>query len=95
MNEELAPNEAYEVKISEANGQEMYYTLAVVDEGLLSLTRFKTPDPWNYFYGKQALGVKTWDLYDFVLDGYGGALDQYISIGGDAEQISRGKRPES
>jgi len=40
--------------------------------------------PWNQFFGKQALGVKTWDIYDFVLDGYGGALDRYISIGGDA-----------
>lgn len=89
MPDELEPNSNYTVTIAEKDGTPMEYTLAVVDEGLLSLTRYKTPAPWDHFYSKQALGVKTWDLYDFVLDGYGGALDQYISIGGDAGDIQR------
>lgn len=79
----IRPNEKYTVNISERNGKSMTYTLAIVDEGLLDLTRHQTPDPWAHFYAKQALGVKTWDIYDYVLDGYGGALDRYISIGGD------------
>jgi uncharacterized protein YfaS (alpha-2-macroglobulin family) len=33
----------------------MAYTLAIVDEGLLDITRFKTPDPWKAFYAKEAL----------------------------------------
>jgi uncharacterized protein YfaS (alpha-2-macroglobulin family) len=45
----------------------MTYTLAIVDEGLLDLTRFKTPDAWSRFYAREALGVKTWDLYDQVM----------------------------
>ncbi len=84
MPESIRPNETFTVNVSEKNGKQMTYTLAVVDEGLLDLTRFKTPNPWNRFYAKQALGVKTWDIYDMVLDGYGGELDRYISIGGDA-----------
>ncbi len=91
MPESIRPNESFVVKVSEQNGKPMTYTLAVVDEGLLDLTRFKTPDPWNHFYAKQALGVKTWDVYDMVLDGYGGKLDRYISIGGDANSLSNKK----
>lgn len=87
MPDKIKPNENYEITVSETNGKSMYYTLAVVDEGLLSLTRFNTPSPWSKFYSKQALGVKTWDVYDFVLDGYGGAVDQYISIGGDGNIV--------
>jgi uncharacterized protein YfaS (alpha-2-macroglobulin family) len=45
----------------------MTYTLAIVDEGLLDLTRFTTPDAWSKFYAREALGVKTWDLYDQVM----------------------------
>lgn len=85
MPETIRPNESYTVKVSERLGKKMSYTLAVVDEGLLDLTRYKTPDLWNHFYAKQALGIKTWDIYDMVLDGYGGELDRLISIGGDAD----------
>ena len=52
----------------------MTYTLALVEEGLLDLTRFKTPDPWSRFYAREALGIKTWDLYDLVIGAYGGKL---------------------
>ena len=83
MDDKLTPDKDFTVTISEADGQHMTYTLAVVDEGLLDLTRFKTPDPWSHFYSKQALGVSTHDLYDYVLNGYGGEINRYISIGGD------------
>ena len=53
--------------VSEKNGREMAYTLAIVDEGLLDLTRFRTPDPWQAFNAREALGVNTWDLYNYVV----------------------------
>lgn len=81
--ESVRPDEYFDVQISESSGQAMTYTVAVVDEGLLGLTRFRTPDNWAHFYAKQALGVKTWDLYDLVLSGYGAVMDKLISIGGD------------
>jgi uncharacterized protein YfaS (alpha-2-macroglobulin family) len=40
----------------------------MVDEGLLDITKFKTPDPWKKFYAREALGVRTWD---FIRSGYG------------------------
>ncbi|WP_343766305.1 MG2 domain-containing protein [Gangjinia marincola] len=82
---EIKPESTFTLKVSEENDQAMTYTLAVVDEGLLDLTRFKTPNAWDEFYAKQALGVKTWDIYDDVIGAYGGNLDQVFAIGGDAE----------
>lgn len=77
------PESQETVKVSEASGKEMAYTLAVVDEGLLDITRFKTPDPWKAFYAKEALGVKTWDVYDNVIGAFGNAMSRILSIGGD------------
>ncbi len=61
----------------------MTYSIAIVDDGLLDLTNFKTPDPHDYFYAKEALGVKTWDLYDYVIGAWGGNLERILTIGGD------------
>ena len=85
MPAEIRPEESFRVKVSEKNGQAMSYTLAIVDDGLLDLTRFKTPAPWDHFYAREALGVKTWDIYDYVIGAYGGKIEQLFAIGGDDE----------
>lgn len=41
-------------------------SIAVVDEGILSLTGYKTPDPYAYFYRKRALGVSAYDIYPLL-----------------------------
>jgi uncharacterized protein YfaS (alpha-2-macroglobulin family) len=87
MPEVLEPEKDFTVKVSESNKKTMTYTLAIVDDGLLDLTRFKTPDPWSIFYAREALGIKTWDLYDQVIGAYGGKLENILSIGGDAEEV--------
>jgi uncharacterized protein YfaS (alpha-2-macroglobulin family) len=89
MPAEIRSQQAVEIKISESGRKNMNYTLAVVDEGLLDITGFKTPDPWNYFYSREALGVQTWDLYDFVLGAFGGTLERIFAIGGDEAVIDR------
>ncbi|WP_159023023.1 alpha-2-macroglobulin [Formosa sp. L2A11] len=83
MPDVLEPEEEVTAKISEENGKAMTYSIAIVDEGLLDLTRFKTPDPWSTFYRKEALGVKTWDVYDEIIGAFGGNINQVFSIGGD------------
>jgi uncharacterized protein YfaS (alpha-2-macroglobulin family) len=79
----IRPENQVGVTVSEQNGKEMTYSIAIVDEGLLDLTNFKTPDPHGYFYAKEALGVKTWDLYDYVIGAWGGDLERILTIGGD------------
>ncbi len=85
MPDVLRPEETITVKVHEKNKKAMTYSIAIVDEGLLDLTRFKTPDPWNTFYAHEALGVKTWDVYDDVIGAFGGRIDQVFAIGGDGE----------
>lgn len=76
--------------VSERDGKEMTYTVAIVDEGLLDLTRFKTPDPWSAFYAREALGVKTWDMYDMVMGAFGAELSRILAIGGDGDINNKG-----
>ena len=83
MPEVLKPGEPFTVSVSESSGKACAYTLAIVDEGLLDLTRFKTPNPWDAFYAREALGVKTWDMYDYVLGAYGAELERILAVGGD------------
>ena len=85
MPDVLKPKETIKVEIAETKGKAMAYTIAMVDEGLLDLTRFKTPNPWDVFYAREALGVKTWDVYNQVLGAYGGQMDRLLSIGGDGD----------
>lgn len=72
-----------EVKISEANKQAMTYTLAIVDEGILGLTNFKTPNPYGHFNSKQSLMVRTWDNYASVIDAFSGEFGSVYAVGGD------------
>lgn len=41
-------------------------TLAVVDEGVLQVTDFQTPDPYKYFYRKRALEVNSYNIYPYL-----------------------------
>ncbi len=79
----IKPESTVNMLVSEQNGRSMTYTIAMVDEGLLDLTRFRTPDPWQHFNEKQALQVKTWDIYDLVLGNHISKLKKMLSVGGD------------
>ena len=84
MPEVLRPETNFNVTVSEKSGKPMTYTLAIVDDGLLDLTNFKTPAPWNDFYSREALGIRTWDMYDNVLGASSGSYSSLFSTGGDA-----------
>ncbi|MEM7187193.1 MAG: MG2 domain-containing protein, partial [Bacteroidota bacterium] len=82
MPEVLRPEESFSIKVSEENNKAMTYTIAMVDEGLLDLTRFATPDIHDAFYTREALGVKTFDIFDYVIGAYSGSVDNIYAIGG-------------
>lgn len=86
----VEPSQSFTIEISEGRKSEMSYTLAMVEEGLLGLTRFKTPDPWTSFYSREALGVRTHDLYNQVIGAYAGKIGSILGLGGDDEQIHPG-----
>ncbi len=90
--DQIRPETEVSLSVTEQNSKAMTYSIAVVDEGLLDLTRFKTPDPHSVFYAREGLGVKTWDLFDNVLGAWGGNLERILSIGGDGS-INRNLSP--
>ncbi|MES1217034.1 MAG: MG2 domain-containing protein [Bacteroidota bacterium] len=59
-----------------------YVTLAAVDNGILQVSDFKTPDPYNYFYQKKALEVTAYDLYPLL---FAEVRARLSSTGGDGD----------
>ena len=92
MPDSVHPEESFTVQVGEKSGREMTYTLAIVDEGLLDLTGFKTPQPWPAMYETEALGVRTWDLFDDVVGAFSGRFSPIAGIGGDQENIISAKK---
>ncbi len=77
------PNNKMTVKVKATGPRDDgYVQLAAVDEGILLLTGFKTPDPADYFFGKRRLGVELRDDYGRLLDPNQGAAGTARS-GGD------------
>ena len=84
-----------QVTVKEEHANAMTYTLAIVDEGILGLTNFATPDPYAYFNAKQSLKVRTWDNYNYVIDAFSGELGTLYAIGGDGfinQEVTLDKR---
>ncbi len=83
---EWKPRQAVEVPVTVtglAAGQPAYITVAAVDEGILQLTDFVSPDPTRYFLGKRRLGMQLLDLYGKLIE-TGGRPGQ-LKVGGDAD----------
>jgi uncharacterized protein YfaS (alpha-2-macroglobulin family) len=63
-------------------GAKVHVTLAAVDEGILQLTKFDSPDPVKWYFGKKALALDYRDDYGRLLDPNLGAPAN-VSFGGD------------
>ncbi len=63
--------------------RDAYVTLAAVDEGILQLTDFKSPDPAGYYFGKRRLGVGMRDDYGRLIKPEKGAVGS-LREGGDS-----------
>ena len=85
MPDVLQPEETFTLSVSEKNNKAMTYTVALVDEGLLDLTRFPTPRIHDAFYTREALGVKTFDIFDDVIGAYSGSVNNIYAIGGGGD----------
>ncbi|WP_444922253.1 MG2 domain-containing protein [Microbulbifer sp. CnH-101-G] len=76
------------------NGGTAWTTLAAVDVGVLNITRFETPDPFEAFFGQRRYGVDVRDIYHRIIEsGNGKLLEQ--RFGGDAELARGGEEPNS
>jgi uncharacterized protein YfaS (alpha-2-macroglobulin family) len=68
---ECLPEHSVEVSLAVSNNgtpvSDAEVTLAAVDEGICQVTRFTTPDPFAFFYGKEALLVRSGDMFSQLL----------------------------
>lgn len=79
-NKEVRSKTRQKIKVKAAAGS--YVTLSAVDNGVLQVSDFKTPDPYNYFYQKKALQVTGYDLYPLL---FAEVRAKLSSTGGDGE----------
>ncbi len=63
-------------------GQKAHVTIAAVDEGILRLTKWESPDPAKWYFGKRALTLDYRDDYGRLLDPNLGA-PAALNYGGD------------
>jgi len=91
--EKVRPNTELIVKVLEKKGKTMTYTLAVVDEGLLGITNYQTPNPRKALFKREALGVLTWDMYSLISKSSRFNISRLLTIGGsDSEGDGDSKR---
>ncbi len=67
----VRPGEKVKVSLSvEKDSQKVVdaeMSVALVDEGILQITGYKSADPFEFFYGKRASGVETSDFYSLLI----------------------------
>jgi hypothetical protein len=90
--ETLAPGSTTSFTVSEKRGKAMTYTVAVVDEGLLGITRHATPELWSVFYRKEASQLAAFDLFKDVAGAWTGQLQTLLAIGGSESDELIGER---
>ncbi|EHU8941419.1 alpha-2-macroglobulin family protein, partial [Campylobacter coli] len=78
--DKILPNSDFEIEIQSKDKRAFNYTVAIVDEGLLDLTDFKTPDIWEGFYAKTGFTLKTYDTYSQIIPKFTGG-DSVSKIG--------------
>ena len=69
-----------------------WITLAAVDVGILSLNRYRTPDPAAHFFGQRRYTVDSRDIYQALITQNDGPLAQ-LRFGGDADVGSSAVAP--
>ncbi len=56
----------HSVKVKTKAERDIHVTIAAVDEGILQVRNFQTPDPYGFFYQKIGLGVNSYSLYPYL-----------------------------
>ncbi|WP_019960865.1 alpha-2-macroglobulin family protein [Woodsholea maritima] len=84
VDEIVRPRQSVSVSVEAQNAPygEAWIVLAAVDEGILALTRFQSPDPVAWYLGQTALDVALYDDYGRLLDPNQGAAAP-VRTGGD------------
>ncbi|MEO3739418.1 alpha-2-macroglobulin [Kosakonia sp. WA-90] len=94
--QKMRPNQPLTVKVKAAvkNGdtpKQINVLLSAVDSGVLNITDYVTPDPWQGFFGQKRYGADIYDIYGQVIEGQGRLAA--LRFGGDGDEMNRGGKP--
>ncbi|MFB0712008.1 alpha-2-macroglobulin [Buttiauxella noackiae] len=96
----MRPNQNLTVKVKTKpiNGEipkQIHVLVSAVDSGVLNITDYKTPDPWEAFFGRKRYGADLYDIYGQVIEGEGRlAALRFGGDGDEGDELSRGgKKP--
>ncbi|HAT8006291.1 TPA: alpha-2-macroglobulin family protein [Citrobacter koseri] len=92
----IRPNQplTVNVKASAKHGEtpkQINVLLSAVDSGVLNITDYVTPDPWQAFFGQKRYGADIYDIYGQVIEGQGRLAT--LRFGGDGDELKRGGKP--
>lgn len=96
--EKMRPNQPLTVKIKAqvTEGKipaQINVLLSAVDSGVLNITDYATPDPWNGFFGRKRYGADIYDVYGQVIEGSGQLAALRFGGDGDEDEMNRGGKP--
>jgi len=60
------PNRGIKIRLDSNAKKGALFTVALVDVGILQLTDFDTPDPFEFFYGKKSPALQPYDIYSLI-----------------------------
>ncbi|MGB3093145.1 MAG: MG2 domain-containing protein, partial [Candidatus Zixiibacteriota bacterium] len=90
----INPRSTLDVSVKTKGGTgRTYLTVAAVDEGILQITDFATPDPFGHFYRKRRLSVQTYDIYSLILPEIEKSEKKSTPGGGRAEERAKHLMP--
>ena len=98
--DKMTPNQDLHVKVKASTTEgslpsRISVLLSAVDIGVLNITDYKTPSPWDAFFGRKRYGADIYDIYGQVIEGSGRLAS--LRFGGDGDEgdeLSRGgKKP--
>ena len=94
--QKMRPNQplTVKVKVNRKAGdtpKQVNVLLSAVDSGVLNITDYTTPDPWQAFFGQKRYGADIYDIYGQVIEGQGRLAS--LRFGGDGDELNRGGKP--
>ncbi|PHM38283.1 alpha-2-macroglobulin family protein [Xenorhabdus innexi] len=98
--EKVRPNQdlPVKIKVTSQKGKELpkqvNVLISAVDSGVLSITDFKTPDPYTAFFGRKRYSVDQYDVYGHLIESEGRKAN--LRFGGDVGENTferGGKKP--
>nr|WP_183166124.1 alpha-2-macroglobulin [Azomonas macrocytogenes] len=94
---QMRPSQPLKVRVKARNAdgslpQQVHVLVSAVDTGILNITDYRTPDPFQGFFGRKAYAADQFDVYGQLIEAGQGRLAS-LTFGGDDAELSKGGKP--